>query len=89
MFFRATSLSSAVDYLSAMVGLGEAQPAALLLNGVVYQPSCIFRHDRDCGYRDVDLPANLGLDTHTHRTQSGGHGVAFRGGDGRADHPSL
>ena len=38
VFFRATSLSSAVDYLSAMVGLGEAQPAALLLNGVVYQP---------------------------------------------------
>jgi alginate O-acetyltransferase complex protein AlgI len=38
VFFRATRLSSAVDYLSAMVGLGEAQPAALLLNGVVYQP---------------------------------------------------
>jgi alginate O-acetyltransferase complex protein AlgI len=38
VFFRATSLSSAVDYLAAMVGLGEAQPAALLLNGVVYQP---------------------------------------------------
>jgi alginate O-acetyltransferase complex protein AlgI len=38
VFFRAASLSSALDYLAAMAGLSEPQAGAQLLSGIVYQP---------------------------------------------------
>ena len=38
VFFRARDLSSAVVYLGAMLGQGQAQDGAGLLRGVIYQP---------------------------------------------------
>ncbi len=38
VFFRAADLPSALGYLGDMVGLGETQPGAALLGGVVYRP---------------------------------------------------
>jgi alginate O-acetyltransferase complex protein AlgI len=38
VFFRAADLPSALAYLRHMAGLGELQPSALLLGGIVYQP---------------------------------------------------
>ncbi|MCB1054266.1 MAG: MBOAT family protein, partial [Acidobacteria bacterium] len=38
VFFRAADLPSALAYLGAMAGLGEAQPAAGLLGGLLYTP---------------------------------------------------
>ena len=38
VFFRAADLDAAFDYLGSMLGLGEAQPAATLLGGIVYRP---------------------------------------------------
>jgi alginate O-acetyltransferase complex protein AlgI len=38
VFFRAADLPSALEYLGAMAGVGSAQPAAVLLGGIIYQP---------------------------------------------------
>lgn len=38
VFFRAADLAAAGAYLSAMVGLADAQPAAPLLSGILYTP---------------------------------------------------
>lgn len=38
VFFRAENLGAALDYLAALTGLGEPQPAALLVGAVTTQP---------------------------------------------------
>jgi alginate O-acetyltransferase complex protein AlgI len=38
VFFRAANLASALDYLQAMAGLGDAPTAAALAGGLVYKP---------------------------------------------------
>ncbi|MEE8522639.1 MAG: MBOAT family protein, partial [Thermoanaerobaculia bacterium] len=38
VFFRAASLGDALGYLANMAGLGEVQPGAVLLGGILYQP---------------------------------------------------
>jgi alginate O-acetyltransferase complex protein AlgI len=38
VFFRAADLASAIDYLQAMAGLGDAPAAAALAGGLVYKP---------------------------------------------------
>jgi alginate O-acetyltransferase complex protein AlgI len=38
VFFRAPDVAAAGRYLSAMVGLADAQPGAALLGGVLYSP---------------------------------------------------
>jgi alginate O-acetyltransferase complex protein AlgI len=38
VFFRAPDLPSAWSYLGSMLGLGAAEPASLLLGGLLYQP---------------------------------------------------
>ena len=38
VFFRAADLASALDYLQAMAGLGDAPTAAALAGGLVYKP---------------------------------------------------
>jgi alginate O-acetyltransferase complex protein AlgI len=38
VFFRAPDLPAATRYFGFLVGMGDAHPAALLLDGIVYQP---------------------------------------------------
>ena len=38
VFFRAANLGDAVGYLANMAGLGDVQPGARLLGGILYQP---------------------------------------------------
>jgi alginate O-acetyltransferase complex protein AlgI len=38
VFFRAPDLSSAIQYLTNLVGFGPASPAMYLLDGILYQP---------------------------------------------------
>jgi alginate O-acetyltransferase complex protein AlgI len=38
VFFRAASLGDALGYLANLAGLGEVQPGARLLGGILYQP---------------------------------------------------
>ena len=38
VFFRATDLTAALDYLASMAGLGDPHEGASLLAGIVYQP---------------------------------------------------
>jgi alginate O-acetyltransferase complex protein AlgI len=38
VFFRASNLTRAIDYLASMFGLGHAPPGAALVSGIVYQP---------------------------------------------------
>ncbi len=38
VFFRAPTLDAALSYCAAMLGLSQAQPGAILLGGILYQP---------------------------------------------------
>jgi len=38
VFFRASNLRRAIEYLGAMFGLGHSLPAAALINGIIYKP---------------------------------------------------
>ncbi|HEV8184879.1 MAG TPA: MBOAT family protein [Chthoniobacterales bacterium] len=38
VFFRAADLPRAITYLASMFGLGDAQPGAVLIAGIIYQP---------------------------------------------------
>ena len=38
VFFRASNLTRAIDYLASMFGFGHAPPGAALVSGIIYQP---------------------------------------------------